>query len=355
MFSRASAFTRLEEMFNNVGRDLIIQSVEYWTEGSGSCALPPSMQFPQPGELIGHSICIEPGQPVIGRHKGGLKGDDGPTLDPSLENAVKARKQRRPIIIAVTLSSFFSVHLGQDPYTPYPPFTRQLPPAKYNRRSSADSGNFGDPRFQEASCYPFGFSVWVYIEWQRDPIVPRAGIQCAWLQFIVNFSWIRGGNGTIYTTSNGGSNPQTNNGSIIHDNSIPAGNDLVIEQREHYTSGASEQVPSTSRPAAQIHSVHYRADSVVPPETAKGQSPPPEPPPESMTASQGRWLTQQLPLTNGYLTIGRYPGKTVSFLGFSLLYCFKRVHLDTHTKVHVAVIVIVTVPPRLRLLYDTSI
>ncbi|KAK7027273.1 Bud site selection protein 6 [Paramarasmius palmivorus] len=182
--------------------------------------------------------------------------------------------------------------MEEDPHIRYPSLIHEVAHPQYNRRSSASSDRFGDPRFQEASCRPFNFSARVYIEWQRDPIDPRAGIQCAWLQFIVNLSWIRGGNGTIYTTSNGGNNPQTNNGSIIHDNSgIPAGNDLVIQQQEHYTSESSEQVPSTSRPAAQIYSVHYGADSAVPPETAKGQSPPPEPPPESMTASQVPFAT----------------------------------------------------------------
>ncbi|KAK7027278.1 hypothetical protein VNI00_015367 [Paramarasmius palmivorus] len=75
MFSRSSGFTILDGMFNNVGRDLIVRSVEYWTEGSTSCVLPPSMQLPQPGAIevigfdAGYGINVEPDQPVIDGHK----------------------------------------------------------------------------------------------------------------------------------------------------------------------------------------------------------------------------------------------------------------------------------------------
>ncbi|KAK7047313.1 hypothetical protein VNI00_006544 [Paramarasmius palmivorus] len=113
MFSRASGFTILDGMFNNVGRDLIVRSFEYWTEGPTSCVLPPSMQLPQPGVAVigydaGYGINVEPNQPIDG-----LKGGDSPTLGPSLkENTERARKNRRSIIIAITFSFFLGVYLG---------------------------------------------------------------------------------------------------------------------------------------------------------------------------------------------------------------------------------------------------
>ncbi|KAK7027271.1 hypothetical protein VNI00_015360 [Paramarasmius palmivorus] len=189
-------------------------------------------------------------------------------------------------------SSAAVAHMEQDPPTPYPPFTRELPCAKYNRRSYADSNNLGDPCLQEASHYTFTCRRWIYLERRQILIGPKAVIRCAWLQFIINSNWIQGENGTIYTTSNGGDHTQTNNGSTIH------GNDPIMQQQEYFTSESSQQEPSNSGSAVQISPVHYRADSApLPLETIKGQSPPPPepmialpqgPPAHSATASHER-------------------------------------------------------------------
>jgi hypothetical protein len=82
---------------------------------------------------------------------------------------------------------------------------------------------------------------------------------------------------------------------------IPAGNDLVVQQQEHFTSEPSHQVPSTARPAPQTYPVYYRADSTIPPGIAQGQSPPPEPPPESINPPQVPPATTQITLPTGQL------------------------------------------------------